>query len=399
MINPYIIYVLSFLAVLTAYLFNWSMLFPELGWPLLTFLFCSIMIAFALGRVLWKNNIITFNEINFTKKLYGITSLIILGYFAEFIYHRNFPLLAIFTKNPLPYNEFGIPTFHVILVTFNSFFAVYLFQVLITSLDKKMKVSALFILNLIPSLLILNRGMLVMILMSCLSVYLIKYQKQITLRKISAILVFLLLGLYIFGVAGNIRVNSSYNTNTSLFSNKLFLNIGGATDEFKESLIPKEFFWGYIYIASPLANLQENINEFEHKEDINVKDSVVFSVTQTLPDFISKRIASLYEFKVPSGKQIAPELNVSTAFAEPFVILGWVGISLYTLFIFIVALFYILLLKFLKSEYFVVGVAIMNTIFLFNTFTNMFAFTGLSFQLVYPLLFTLFSKRKFDPNL
>lgn len=323
-----------------------------------------------------------------------VTYAILFGYVAEFIYHRNFPLLAVFTKIPLSYHEFGIPTFHVFLVTFNSFFSIYLFQMILSETRKRKYLIIFYISTLVPSLLIMNRGMLVMILISCLFVYLIKYQRQITSRKIAGLLAIGLLGLYLFGVAGNVRVNNSYQTNTSLFNNDLFMQIGGASEDFKQSLIPKEYFWGYIYLASPLANLQETINEFEFKEDINIPDSLKLTITQMLPDFISKRIVALYDFEIPSGKQITQELNVSTAFTQPFVILGWVGISLFTLFIFTFAFFYILLLKRLNSEFFIIGVAIINTMFLFNTFTNMFAFTGLSFQLVYPMLFTLLRKRK-----
>ncbi|OLS37820.1 oligosaccharide repeat unit polymerase [Bacillus sp. MRMR6] len=395
MINPYFIYISSFLAVLAAYSFKWSKLFPDIGIPLIVFFLGSMIIAFFIGRTFLKRNIITFNKLQFTHKVEWITYLILCGYFIEFLYHGgNFPLLAIFTKIPLSYHEFGIPTFHVLLVTFNSFFSVYLFQMILSETKNTRNLFIFFILTLVPSLLIMNRGMLVMILISCLFVYLIKYQRQITLNKVSGLLALGFLGLYLFGIVGNVRVNNTYQTNTSLLDNNLFMQIGGATEGFKDSLIPKEYFWGYIYLASPLANLQETINKYEHEEDINTLATFTFVITQTIPDFISKRVVSLYELEVPSGKQITPELNVSTAFSQPFVILGWFGISLFTIFIFIFAFFYILILKRLNSEYFVIGVAIMNTMFLFNTFSNMFSFTGLSFQLVYPLLFTLFSPKR-----
>jgi oligosaccharide repeat unit polymerase len=395
LINPYFIYILSFLAVLTAYLFKWSKLFPDIGISLIVFLISSMVIAFFIGRTFSKRDIITFHKFKFTTKVEWVTYIILLGYAAEFLYHGgNFPLLAIFTKIPLSYHEFGIPTFHVLLVTFNSFFSIYLFQMILSETKNRKNLMIFFLLTLVPSLLIMNRGMLVMILISCLFVYLIRYQKQITIKKIAGLVAIGLLGLYLFGIVGNVRVNNTYQTNSSLLDNKLFMQIGGATEGFKESIIPKEYFWGYIYLASPLANLQETINKYELEEDINTLDTFTFFITQTIPDFISKRVVSLYDIEVSSGKQIAPELNVSTAFSQPFVILGWVGISLFTLFIFLFAFFYILILKRLNSEYFVIGVAILNTMFLFNTFSNMFSFTGLSFQLVYPLLFTLFSPKR-----
>ncbi|MFC4800151.1 O-antigen polymerase [Neobacillus sp. GCM10023253] len=398
MINPYFIYILSFLAVLIAYLFRWSNLFPDLGLPLILFLGSSMVIAYFFGRTFMREKIITFNKIYYKKHLELVTYGILAGYVLEFIYHRNFPLLAVFTKTQLSYTEFGIPTFHVLLVTFNSFFSLYLFQIILSESNRRKLAISLFVLTLVPSILILNRGMLLIILMSCVFIYLIKYQSGITLKKIAGLTVLMLIGLYLFGVVGNIRVNNSYQTNTSLFDNSLFLQIGGATDEFKESLIPKEYFWGYIYLASPLANLQETINNFTFEKDVNFFDSFVFAITQTLPDFISKRVVALYSIEIPPSFQITPELNVSTAFVQPFVILGWVGITFYTLFAFLFAFFYILLLKKLNSKYMVIGVAIMNSIFVFTTFSNMFSFTGLSFQLVYPVLFTLFSEKKLIPK-
>nr|WP_282434253.1 O-antigen polymerase [Bacillus sp. DNRA2] len=358
------------------------------------FLIISIVVAILIGNYLMKYKIIEFNRLIYKEYYRWITYAILIGYFIEFLYHRNFPLLAIFTGNSLSYHEFGIPTFHVFLVTFNSFFSIFLFQVILSEKEKRTKTIVLYILNLIPSLLIMNRGMLVIIMMSCVFVYLIKYQHKITLKKIAGLSLLLVVFLYFFGVVGNMRVNNSYNTNTSMFDNSLFLQIGGATDEFKDSIIPEEFFWPYIYISSPLANLQETINNFEYENDITGSDTFVFSVTQVLPDFISKRIVGSYEINIPNSLQITPELNVSTAFAQSYVILGWVGISLLIMFMFGFALFYILLLKNLNSDYFIVGLAILNSIFVFNTFSNMFSFTGLSFQLVYPLLFTLFSKKK-----
>ena len=347
-----------------------------------------------MGRFIMSKNIISFNRVEYKDYFDWITYAILFGYLIEFLYHGNFPLLAILTNTSLSYHEFGIPTFHVFLVTFNSFFSILLFQVILSRPENRRKTILLFILTLVPSLLIMNRGMLVIMLISCVFVYLIKYQRKITIRKIAGLSVLVVISLYLFGVVGNMRVNNSYNTGTSMFDNKLFLQIGGATDDFKDSIIPKEFFWPYIYISSPLANLQETINNFEYEEDITLSDTFDFSVTQILPDFLSKRIIGLYEIVIPNGMQITPELNVSTAFSQSYVILGWVGVSLLTMFMFIFALFYILMLKSLDSDYFIVGVAILNSIFVFNTFSNMFAFTGLSFQLVYPLLFTLFSVKR-----
>ncbi|CRH21474.1 hypothetical protein BN1423_160001 [Carnobacterium maltaromaticum] len=67
-----------------------------------------------------------------------ITLGILFGYLLEGFYNKGFPLLSMLLKMDSNYTEFGIPMFHVFLVTFNSFFALYLFQVLLSISNKKL---------------------------------------------------------------------------------------------------------------------------------------------------------------------------------------------------------------------------------------------------------------------
>lgn len=388
MINPYFIYILAFSGVSIAYLFGWSSLFPTIKLPLIIFLVLSMVGAFILGLILKKKKIIVFQKLEYNANMTLITLGILFGYLLEGFYNKGFPLLSMLLKMDSNYTEFGIPMFHVFLVTFNSFFALYLFQVLLSISNKKL-IGFLFVLNLVPSLLIVNRGMLVIIMMGCLSIFLIKYQKEITVKLMLFIISFLVIVAFLFGVSGNMRVNNSYQTGKPFYDNDKFLSIGGATSDFKNSPIPKEFFWTYIYGASPLANLQHTIDKVEFDEDIDGKSTSMFIVTQLLPDFISKRIVGIYGYEVPEHFQITPELNVGTGFILAYVILGWPGIVLFTIVLFGFAFFYIVLLKNLNSRFFIVGIAILNSLFLMNTFANMISFTGLSLQLIYPIFFSI----------
>ncbi|MGX7419002.1 O-antigen polymerase [Carnobacterium gallinarum] len=396
MVNPYYIYSVSFIGVIIAYLLGWSNLFPELRFSLILFMGFSIGIALLFGNSIRKRKIIVFENLTYTKIFQNTTLFIMGGYLLEGLYNGSFPLIDIMLGKNSNYTEFGIPTFHVFLVTFNSFFAVYLFQALISegNFAEKKKLFMFFSLNLLPGLLIVNRGMLVIILMSCFFVYTIKFQNKMTIKKASLLMVILFIGAFLFGVAGNVRVNSSYQTGKSSFNNDTFLNIGKASDSFKNSIIPKEFFWTYIYVASPLANFQETIEKQTFDSDITVSDTAVFFVTQIMPDFISKRIVSEFEIETQDFKKITPELNVGTAFIASYVILGWPGVILFITILFLFAYFYLLFLRSLGQKYFITGVAILNTLFLMNTFSNMLSFTGISFQLIYPIIFGLVDKYK-----
>lgn len=222
--------------------------------------------------------------------------------------------------------------------------------------------------------------MLLMSLVSCLIVFVMS-QKKIRLKAFSFIAVLVAVLLYFFGVLGNYRMAKSS-------SNEYFLKKAEATDSFLDSRIPKEYFWSYIYISSPLANLQNNIHE-NAPGQIRVKD---FLTTELLPDFISKRLAKVNHAEQAEILQISFFLTVGTVFARSYSLLGWPGIYLMYLFIAATILFYILILK-KSNKYYVTGISILCTFVIFNAFSNMIYFSGVSFQLIYPIIFGTVSLR------
>ena len=90
-----------------------------------------------------------------------------------------------------------------------------------------------------------------------LFLYLVKNRK-VSLKIKGKILIGILLGLFLFGVAGNYRTVLKNDTS-------YFMKMMEATPAFSESIIPKEYSWGYIYISSPLATLQYTLSQIENK--------------------------------------------------------------------------------------------------------------------------------------
>jgi hypothetical protein len=202
--------------------------------------------------------------------------------------------------------------------------------------------------------------------------------KKIKIKVIGFLIVLVVFLFYLFGVLGNYRV-------TRTPSNSYFLEISNASEKFIESKIPKEFIWSYIYISSPLANLQSNINKEAHQKN-QVKN---FILTELIPDFLSKRIAPLIHAERAELKNISPFLTVGTFYARSFVLLGWAGIIIMFIFNSAFVFIYIILLR-KNNIYYVTGISILCTFVIYNTFTNMIYFSGVSFQLVFPLLMSLF---------
>jgi hypothetical protein len=314
-----------------------------------------------------------------------VTLFIYALWVAEFFYEGGVPLFKILFGVPYAYELFGIPSLHVFIVTFSSFYTIYLFHLYLST--KKRLLLLLFLLNLMAAVLIYSRAMLMFNL--CASVFLFLHLNPSLVKKLFPYApVVIILFLFGFGIIGNQRV--SHGNNKS-YDNTIFLGTGRATEEFKSSAIPKEFFWTYIYTSSSLANLQENINHADrHGPSLHWLLKMVNN--EMLPDFISKRINKWFKIPHPGEYRIERYFNVSTVYSISFSHQSWTGM---VIMLFYLIAFPVIYLKILGTSgpYQLVGIAILSTMYLFMAYDNTIRFTGLSFQLVYPVILGWLEKK------
>ncbi len=378
--NPFYVYILSFILVFLLYSLGWSSLYPPLSFDLYIFFVFTFIIALILGHVFNKNRYIGFKRLDKNHDLQALFFLIVIwiGHSIEFAYFKTIPLISLLSGNPtIDYKEYGIKTFHVILVSFNSFAIVYLFHYYIS--NKKRKILFYFLLALLPSILIINRGMFLIGTISSLFVYLFSLKKFINPKQLTLILLGTLAILYLFGFVGNLR---SGNGDPSYIPNE-----SKATKVFMNSKIPKEYYWTYLYGASPLANFQNNINKTE-KVNYNILDLVIFEL---FPDVISKRIGVILDREKLNQHQITHWLTVGSVYSRSYSYAKWLGppiIFFYLIFIIILSIGIVNK----SSKYHVSIVAILLTLVFMNTFDNMLVFAGIFLQLFYPILFSLFER-------
>lgn len=379
-LNPYYCYIISFGLALLIYSWEWSEIYPALSLSVTVFLIITFVLAFVVGRLVGRK--LVFTKILISKVNTEIVLSILTGYTIEFIYNGGIPLFFILKGVEIKYMEFGIPTFHVFLLTFSSYYAVYVFHQYLSSRNKKLLLS--FMLLLLPYILIVNRGAFIMILTACLIIY-ISFINEISIKEFVILLIITSIFFYGFGYLGNLR---SFNGDSMAL-----LNLTKATDNFKNSLIPKEFYWFYIYASSPFANFQNaTIVSLTHNYDLPR-----FVTWELLPDFISKRIIPIeldYEGLNRLDYSINPILTVGSMYFEPFIRMGWSGPIIIFLFYTTLVYLYISLLP-ATSSYFLSAIAILCVISIFNVFENMLNFSGLSVQLIYPILFYRLEKVKF----
>jgi hypothetical protein len=298
-------------------------------------------------------------------------------YILEFLYEQDFPLFAkLAGRAGIDYDEFGIPLLHGILISLNSFMIAHSFAVYMSI--KKRKAFIYYLLLYLPALLILNRSIIVFGLMASLFIY-IHFLGKVNLGNQIKLGVLALICLYFFGVVGNFRSGGEYIYTQS-----------EATEEFMESNIPKEYYWSYLYIASPLANFQNTVD----KEIVTNYDFTGFIFYETFPKIISKNLGESFGVEKRDLVRIVPWLTVGTTYAKSYAYIGWLGP--YLLFVFnLMAYMLVLFLVPKRSSYHVTTIAILSVIVLLNIFTNMLIVTGISFQLVYCILFAFFERKTF----
>ncbi|MBN1111281.1 MAG: oligosaccharide repeat unit polymerase [Bacteroidales bacterium] len=270
----------------------------------------------------------------------------------------------------ITYGDFtGIKGFHFVLYSSLFVYSIYLFHQFIS--QKSFKLFLLFMLSVLPHLLVINRGGLMLIVSSCLVIIIMK-KGYIKFKMFLKLIIFSLVLLSLFGIMGNLR--SKYSRSDDNY----ILDVGGATPEFRNSIIPKVYFWSYIYIASPLGNLQYII-DYRDVSDFGVVDLIDFGVNATMPNFVSKRISPYLKTKFHSTDNylVIKAFNVATMYFIPYYILGWWGLILMYLFVISVVISYVIFVKD-SSRYFITGWSIICSIMLFSMFSNMWSSMGLT---------------------
>ncbi len=371
--NPFYIYILVFLLSLYLFSLQWSGLYPALGLNLLEFFGLTFIISFIFGYALDKS--IKKPVLNFSHRLSGhdyIYMFIIISIVIEFIYNKGIPIIQISNVSlEYDYQSFGIKSFHVFIFTLASFYTLFLFGQLFykKSITGYLKFLSLYL----YPILIINRGSFLMVTTGMIFIYLMSKEK-VSVVRIIIIIILMLMSLYLFGALGNIRQNDE----NFMMKNSM------PTASFIESHIPKEFMWSYIYASSPVANLQLNVNG---ASELQVDKFILGSI---IPDFISKRLTD----KKVEIKKVVNWLTVGTVYSVAFASMGWIGMWV-TFFLMCLSIFIYLSILPKRSKYYMSGYTVLLLIIVYSIFTNMWVFSGLSLQLMYPFVLDKYDKMVF----
>lgn len=316
LINPFYIYCVGFFLAVFVYLWGWSRIFPELSASLIVFLTVSFILFIFTGYFIGKHNLLAFHNRGFKAYLNDIIFwLIILLCFINILYMGYLPIM----DRSHNYREFGMPIIDPVFNSLSIFFSVFFFQ---SYLDSKKKRFLLYtVLILILQFLLFRRSAIVWIITSSFFLFLLKKQNIHLLILIAGIICIPVFS-YCFGIYGNTRSN---------LTKSIVLNDLGASDAFKNSGIDHNHYMTYLYLSSPLANLQENINKskgFFNKGDL--KDFLFYCL---VPESITLRLEEPLHLTSPVCNLITPELIVGSFYMIGFYTLGWFGMIIMLLFL------------------------------------------------------------------
>jgi hypothetical protein len=363
--NPFIVYILSFGGVLAVYQLGWSEVYPKLSFDLLIFFGGTFYVSLLLALVV--SGTVRETSEHQPGQLPKYTLVLLLACFAaDLIYTGGIPLILV-ARGQFDYagEDLGVPHLHVFTVTMASGFSTIRFADYLYS--KRLRYLAEAFIPFVYLILIFYRGPILVCLVSWAFVFLIKRGRLGALRG-SVIVVIALVVLHLFGLLGNLREGEG-----------AIEALGKPSEAFQSSAIPKTYFWTYIYLTSPMANLQLAVDT----PTLGEGNAAVFAVSEMLPDFVSKRILPLLDAEQVKAPEVSRGLSVAGLYGRSYVYEGWIGpVALFGL----LAVLIVLYLRLIRhSPYRVPCLALLNTFIVFCTFQNMIAFAGLILQLIWPL--------------
>lgn len=296
----------------------------------------SILLFMVILSVFYKCSVkykyISLYELEIKNSINYFSRIGVLGLLAAIL---EFYVQGVPVFNDISYSEFGLPFVHVLVYGVAIVWAVYA-PLLIYTDHKKFGYTASCLI-LLYSVLIISRHLFIIYIISFIISYL-------SLKKYRIInIIFLGIGtIFVFGEIGTLRMSYILNINFEDARDYILIG-GGASEIFKDLNVPASFFWFWLYIASPIYNLIYNYQIYP-LFDINNVD-IINTISQLIPETISKRIIDSYRIQFDNKYLIAHNLTAATALVRIYIAIGIIGPYLYLMYIYLLNNFLIIISK------------------------------------------------------
>jgi len=316
--------------------------------------------------------------------------LITVYFFAAFADNGGVPFVQVLRGQPYDVYGFGIPGLHVLMLAFSGYYGVRLFREFLANPSPRAFVAYLWVFLLLGS--VANRSALSFLLFATLILYL--RNRKLPPWRIAMLIGVTTVFLLVFGQFGNARLSNQIRDATGRSgASDAVVSISGASPEFRETGLSPAWLWSYIYMSSPIANLNQ---AFAYEDDgfcgLNC-DASGLVVHEMIPDVAGARLGrafGLAEFD-KSVFLIAPDITASTTFGSA---VGYAGqLGAYAMLAFLAMLSLLTLRRFDGTDVREEAIALLATLLFFSFFENMVAYSPLSLQLVWVWLAARYRSR------
>lgn len=386
-LNPFYWYSAIWSCVLLLYPLNWTEAYAPLDIRLALFFVLTVALSlvagFFFGRYL-KRIALPYRR---PVKSGAFAILLILAYIADFLYAGFVPLFAVLSGSERTYKDFqGLPWVHGLLLAFSLFFGAYMFYCFLRETDRLRRLQYLSYVGviLLMFLLLYTRAFL-MLMAFIIAVILLAFCRRIRAWHLLAAGATVILVLFLFGVLGNIRSESAWNDTSYL------MQVAAIDPDKIPSLLPKQFLWTYVYLISPLGNLNNLVVNYVPTYEIG---GVLYSL---IPDIIGRL------FFPDAGNVTLPlviqNLTVLSGFGPMYYFGGFLG--LITEFAYMVLVdCYLIRVSLYKSDYVYPVCSLTCTVTAFLFFDNFLNYSVVMFSFFYPVAVIVASAlyRRFSPG-
>ncbi|MGD0340079.1 MAG: hypothetical protein ABSA76_00005, partial [Bacteroidales bacterium] len=372
---PFFLYCLGFLLALFLYSWNWSNIYPVLSFHLIIFLVSSFIPMILAGIILEKNKNsytnITFisvfsNDLCFILILFlGLLDVLLMGYIPFF-------------NRSIDYRKFGAPVVDVLFNTLSIFFSLLFLQSFLV--QKRNRLLIYFFIIIAVQVFLFRRSTIVWISVSAL-LMLAQYKKKLSLYILALLVISLPLLSYVFGFMGNYRSNITHEE----YNTKL-----GVSEKFDRTGLSQNHYMTYLYISSPLANLQKNVES--EKGFVYKQDYIKFFFYCIAPASLTMRMEKRMNIYPPEPSLITPWLIVGTCFMLSYLTMGWMGMIIMAFYIFTFIVVTLLCIRKWNS-FSLIGLSLLSTaasLLIFDNILNRLDIVMMVF--LYPLGFHFINK-------
>lgn len=207
--------------------------------------------------------------------------------------------------------EYGIPTVHAIIIALCQISIVQGINELVVGSVARRKAIVAVLSSVVLLIIFLSRGALVISLVSALYCNFSKL-KSLSMKKILFFSLVLAISLFLFGRIGDLRSGGS----------DYILTTGGANTDIFGTVVPSGVFWSYVYLTSPLANLERAVQTRPINKEADFNALFTLDV---VPDVISKRISGSLAQWTDERPLVNSAFTVGTIFSRPYYFSGMIG--------------------------------------------------------------------------